>query len=218
MKNYISYLFAALISSTPSFIKTSEYKAQAPAYVELQQAPIRSQETTQALTPIERLEAKVTLLERNKENYRKGLTHGITASAFVAVVTAALIAVATHHSSSLTDTSATPQPCTIPATIDPATDMNQYCWSDCAEIDHTLLCGQQAYSQVNATAGDIIQALQKRYGNGSKVCLSTHDCSRIDHVPYYTTRAGRTLDIHISPRETIKRNNAKAPKHQFKRH
>jgi len=106
--------------------------------------------------------------------------------------------------------------CAIPTTLDPNTDMSQQCWSDCVQIgDNPTLCGQQAYSPVNATAGQLTQALQSRYGATSQACLTTYDCSKIDNKPYNATNLNKLLYDSTSQRTQIQQNNAKTPKHLF---
>jgi len=110
--------------------------------------------------------------------------------------------------------------CSVPTTLDPNTDMNNYCWSDCAKIgDNPMLCEQQAYGPVNATAGKLIQALQSRYGVPSQACLTTYDCSKIDNTPYNATTLESLLYGKASQRVQIQQNNNKnkVPKHQLRK-
>lgn len=109
-------------------------------------------------------------------------------------------------------------PCTLPATINPTTDMSQTCWSECVKEDsNPLLCDTRTYYPVSVTAGNLINALQKGYGPSSSVCLSTYGCSQFSPMPYNTTQLATLLYGTESKKALIKQQNKSTPKYLFKK-
>jgi len=147
--------------------------------------------------------------------FQKGLLCGVFPTLFLGTCGIIIVGILDKaHSPTLLT------PCAIPATIDPATDMST-CWSECAQQgDLPLLCGTQAYSPMNITAGSLMQKLQTQRGQNTQVCLSSYDCGKINNAPYSQPLLdSSTAAQKDAQRSQIKRNNARAfiPKNQTRK-